>query len=294
MSEPKNADIKGTDEEPVELDSFDIRQVHLVGDPANGRGILTTKGMKGAGMATQNDPAAKKPDDAADSAADPAAAAADDQAAAAAAKKPKVLKMASPLRGAMLAMGQELGEKVANFLSMVDGAEPTDDMTMPSDVSDMLAAMQSSMDLGMQPFTVAKARAPQVSSYVRGMLDTFRAALDNLPTGELPASPAAATEPGPAPVAALAVPEAVVKSIQAVKDELKAELDKKEATIKSLQDDLQALRRSPASSSVISGGAPQAPAAPRRLSSQDFPDLNQFIKYRDAMDAADAAARQRR
>lgn len=288
MNEPNNGDLKGTDEDPVELDSFDIRQVHLVRDPANGRRILTQKGVR---MATQNDPAANS-DGADDTAADPTAQAAGDQAAAAA-KKPKTLKMASPLRGAMLAMGQELGEKVANFLSMVDGAEATDDMTMPSEVSDMLMGMQQSMDLGMQPFAVAKARAPQVSSYVRGMLDTFRAALDSLPTGE-----SVQAEPAPAAAAAVPTPEPVTKSVeaqlQAFKDELKAEMEKKEATIKSLQDDLQALRRSPASSSVLGSGAPSAPASPRRLSSQDFPDLNEFVKYQAAMDAADAAARQAR
>lgn len=285
----------GTEDEEefvTELTNFDIPQVHLVDDPANGRRILTRKGVA-MGAPPPKKENETEPGNAAGggegAAADAGAATGEEP------KKPapaKAMKLAAPIRGAMLATLQGMGERVAKLMQAVDGAEPSEEMTVPSELQEAFMGIQQDMDVGMQPFQVAKRRVvTPVNNFFRSLLDTYNKALDHLPLsgagGGVPAGDAGAVADAAAasaPQGTSAAIEAVVtKAVKPFEDKLSEvtkSLADKDATIKSLQSELHALRRSPAASSVVNvGGAAKPAAKPGLKSPQEFADLNKYREY---------------
>jgi hypothetical protein len=293
-------------EEPVEIVGFDIPQIHLVNDPANARRILTRKGMKP--MATPP-PFEKKPPEGETKApssegSNPAPAAAGEEKPKEGEAKPKegatpakAMKLSPPIRGSLLATLQGLSDKCGQLMQMVDSAEPSEDMTVPGDIQASMDAMKAIMDMGLEPFKVSKRfSSPQVSNYVRGVLDTMQSALDKLqlgpPVAEPAVSPSAAPVAAPAATPAAAAPAAeapvadavqaaVTKSIAGFRQEMDEKLLEKDKVIKSLTDDLNLLRKSHPGSALVGVGTSPPPAGPQAPNPQNYSDLN---RYREDLD----------
>ncbi len=299
--------------EPVELRKFDIPQVHLVDTPANGRRILSRKGMKMPtgvelfsdgkdGLTTVRKDAAPAPA-APDAAA--AAPASDAPAADAPPAPPEKLSLSTPAKALVTGVLQTNIDALTKILQTVSDSDPADgmEMTIPSSLQDSVDGVMESLKAGMKHAKVSKRKRMPTGfgKHLRTLLDPLMSALDLIDTSDtsdgvvlsggnaLAPAPAAAA---PAPAAAEAP---VAKSVMDLQERLtkafEERLAKKDAEqaaiVKSLQDNLDRVMKShPPSGQIPAGGAPAS--APKAPSTRSYGDLN---KYRSDIEASAKPAR---